>query len=744
MSLNAAVEAIRAEARETDQRRLLVVHGDRDRCVDAAYTVLDSADVDAEDATLLTTREGFRYERLRPKHADRLLGTTREAVVVDAFAEFSPNALGQSVGAVDGGGLYVLLAPPLDEWPDRRDGFDESLAVPPFDLDDVTGRFRTRLVETIRGHPGVAVYDADAAVLERDGLTGGGAPPSEPEPRVPAGTRFPERAYGACLTRDQSRAVRELERLAEPDSAVVIEADRGRGKSSAAGLAAGSLAGEGRDVLVTAPEFGGAAALFDRARALLSEEGNLASGEERRLRTTTGGTVRFHPAADAAAEAADADVAIVDEAAALPVRLLERFLDAPSAAFVTTVHGYEGAGRGFSVRFRDRLRRSGHDGSEIRLEDPIRYARGDPVESWAFRALLLDARPAVDEAVADASPGSARYDVLEREALRSDERLLRETFGLLVLAHYRTEPNDLARLLDAPNVSVRALTHEGNVVSVALLAREGGLERETRESMYEGVRVRGNMVPDVLTSQLRDRRAAAPVGIRVMRIATHHAVRSEGLGSLLLGEIREEFGDDVDYLSTGFGATPELLRFWRRNGYRPVHLATTRNEASGEHSAVMLRPESEAGRALHDRNAARFRDRLVAVLQDALRAVDPDVVRTVLRACAADAAPLPDLSEYEWRVAVGASFGPGLYDASPGPFRRLALAHLLEDRVPLEPRAERLLVRKVLQAHSWEQVAEELEFVSTRQCMRALGEAYRALVTEYGGEVARTERERFD
>ncbi|MFR9705109.1 hypothetical protein ACL00O_21880, partial [Aeromonas sanarellii] len=33
----------------------------------------------------------------------------------------------------------------------------------------------------------------------------------------------------------------------------MIEADRGRGKSSAAGLAAGALALEGEDVLVSAP-----------------------------------------------------------------------------------------------------------------------------------------------------------------------------------------------------------------------------------------------------------------------------------------------------------------------------------------------------------------------------------------------------------------------------------------------------------------------------------------------------------
>ncbi|MFB6086935.1 MAG: GNAT family N-acetyltransferase, partial [Haloarculaceae archaeon] len=182
--------------------------------------------------------------------------------------------------------------------------------------------------------------------------------------------------------------------------------------------------------------------------------------------------------------------------------------------------------------------------------------------------------------------------------LLADEHLLREVFGLLVLAHYRTEPNDLARLLDAPNVSVRALLHEGHVVSVALLAREGDLPADLRASMYEGERVRGNMIPDVLTSQLRDENAGVPAGMRVLRIATHHAARSRGLGSALLDAIRAEFADEVDWLGTGYGATPDLVRFWAANGFRTVHLSTRRNETSGEHSVVMLDPTSDAGQRL--------------------------------------------------------------------------------------------------------------------------------------------------
>ena len=133
--------------------------------------------------------------------------------------------------------------------------------------------------------------------------------------------------------------------------------------------------------------------------------------------------------------------------------------------------------------------------------------------------------------------------------------------GLLVVAHYRTEPTDMLRLLDAPNIVIRALEYDGHIVSVAVLVREGGLDAPLRASMYEGQRVRGNMLPDVLTSQLRDEAAAEPVGYRVMRIATHQAARSRGLGSQLLGECHTEFADRVDWFGVGFGATPRLIDF---------------------------------------------------------------------------------------------------------------------------------------------------------------------------------------
>ena len=740
---------LRREALDTGERRLLVLAGAAERTRERVGDALAAADIDPAATTYVGPGQPLECESIAPDHSHELLGTTRAAVVVDCHERCEPNALGRVAGTVAGGGLLVVLVPPLADWPDRRDRFDETLAVSPFDLDAVTGNLRRWLTETFRAHPGVAIVDVDSNTVEADGLV-------EPAPTLSRlstpdehstgvgenGRVFPERAYEACLTADQREALGLFERLREAETALVVEANRGRGKSSVAGLAAAALALEGNDILVTAPSYRSANELFARAAELLVDDGALVGSDRserpRRLETA-GGTVRFCDPVEAVTLPGDPDRVFVDEAAALPVGLLRSLLAADGLAFTTTIHGYEGTGRGFTVRFREHLAESHHDVTDARLTEPVRYAAGDPVEVWSFRALALDARPPVAQLVEEATPDSVTYRQFSPADLLADESLLREVFGLLVLAHYRTEPNDLARLLDAPNVTVHTLLADGHPVSVALLAREGGLSASTRAEMYEGGTVRGNLLPDLLSSQLRDEAAGAAVGHRVLRIATHEAARSRGLGSLLLERLREHCTGD--WLGVGFGATPRLVAFWRANGLRAVHLATSRDERSGEHSALMLDPLTEQGQTLHDRHARWFCQRLPGTLGDELSTLDPDVVRGVCRAIGVT--PALDLTALEWRLVAGIPHGAATHATAPRAVRRLALRHLVAPEPDtLSAREERLLVTRALQCRAPETVAGELSFPSARTCMRAFGDAVGKLVEVYGTEVAREELRR--
>ncbi len=353
--------ALRAEAQRTNERRVLVLAGDPQLTRERAATALAGTDIPVEETTVLGPEPFVDCERHEQRRAAELLGRTQSAVVVDGHEACRPNALGTAVGAVDGGGLLLLLTPPLEDWPARRDAFDDSLAVPPFHRDQVTGHFRRRLVETIRAHRGIGVVavDGDGDTVEQSGLTDPPPRRRQRAPDPPADHTFAGATYGACHSADQRDAVQALEALAEPGHAVVVEADRGRGKSSAAGLAAANLARDGLDVLVTAPQYRSAGELFARAEALLRDAGGVGRGrpgcrpQRLTVRTATGdeGCIRFEPPSRAVDLPGEPDVVLVDEAAALPVRRLEALLSAPSAAFTTTVHGYEGPAGGSRSAF---------------------------------------------------------------------------------------------------------------------------------------------------------------------------------------------------------------------------------------------------------------------------------------------------------------------------------------------------------------------------------------------------------
>lgn len=726
---------LRDEARETNERRVLVLTGEPDRTREALQKALEALDFDAPGIPYVGTESPDGWQSIRPNRIEQLLGTTQPAVVLDCHERCEPNVLGSVVGAVDGGGLVVLLTPPLDSWPAHRDEFDETLAIPGYDIAAVGSHFRTRLVETLTTHRGIAIVDADTNQLIRDGLT-------DPPPRVgergltiPTDTQFPRQAYERCLTQDQIETLSAFESLQDTGEALVIAANRGRGKSSVAGLAAASLACQGYDILVTAPRPQNVEALFDRVRELgdAFEEGSRETAPDSLTVETEAGKIEYFRPPQACEHVDSFDRVLVDEAAAIGVSQLTALLAAPSIAFTTTIHGYEGTGRGFAVRFRDHLTESEKVVTDKSMTTPIRYAPADPVEVWSFNALALDARPPVDPLVEDATPASVEYRELTPADLLANETLLKQVFGLLVLAHYRTEPNDLARVLDAPNVSVHGLFHDTYPVSVALVAREGNLEEPIRRQMYEGQRVRGHMIPDVLTGQLRDELAGVPTGDRILRITTHSAVRSRGLGSALVDAIRDR--SDADWLGVGYGGTPQLVRFWRTNGFQTVHIGTSRNKRSGEHSLVMIDPLTQAGDELLDRHTEWFIRRLAGTLSDPLSDLDPDVVREATRSLDSQAAL--DLSTLEWKLLVGMPAGAGIFDTAPRPVRTLTLHHLTGDRTELlSPDAERLLVRKALQAQDWETVAKDGPYHGQSSCKRAMGAVIQTLVEQYGTRAA--------
>lgn len=625
-----------AQARSANHRLMLVLSGSAVWTAAAAPSVVAAlTDVPTDSRTLwLTDRHlwgGSRPPGALPLAAGtRLIGSECGLLIYDAWSGFDPDGFGAATGTLRGGGLLLLLAPPLDAWPGLADPQAERIAVWPHRAETVGGRFIGRLAQVLRTHPGCVVLSEGGAATELhrsfDLSEWTSAP--QPNPSLPA-------------TPDQALAIDALLRLARGRARrpLVLTAHRGRGKSAALGIAAARLMGEGQArILITAPRRDACAALFQHAALAWpgARPADGALGDEGRsiVFLPPDAILETHPAAD---------LLLVEEAAGIPAPLLAGLLERyPRVAFATTVHGYEGTGRGFDVRFRATLERRTPGWHGLTLETPIRWSAGDPLEPLVFRALLLDAAPAPSADLADAGPGTCRFERLDRDRLATDEPTLAQVFGLLVLAHYQTRPLDLRMLLDGPNVRVYALRHGELIAATLIAAEEGGMEDpELRRAIFTGDRrPRGHLLAQTLSAHGGLRDAPALRYLRVVRIAVHPAVARRGLGRSMLRRLfREARRDGIDALGTSFGATPELIAFWSANGYRPAQIGTGRNAASGEHALVMLRRTSLPGWTLAHQAEHRLERRLPLLLPGPLRRLDPPVAAALAAAIRAEPPP---------------------------------------------------------------------------------------------------------
>ncbi|MFQ3789466.1 tRNA(Met) cytidine acetyltransferase TmcA [Halomonas sp. A29] len=538
---------------------------------------------------------------LPPGKARTHLGREHDLIVFDAAsagAGFDADAFGALSGTLRAGGLLVLMTPPPDASPSRY-------------MARLLWRL-SRAAEVVRWFPG--------------------KPPLLPRVSACALEAVGDSGDADCLTPDQAEAVRRLVGLRRRRP-LVLTADRGRGKTAALGIACARLMASGQEeVWVTAPRPQAVTALFERLEALRpygQRQGN-------RFVDAQGGRVEFIAPDELGLKVERGEAGgqgsrlLVDEAAAIPAAMLGQWLTAfPRIAFATTVHGYEGSGRGFALRFRKRLERATPDWREFHLAAPVRWAEGDPLERLASDLLLLDAEPSPLPPRVAAPLEAVRWS---RAALAADEATLREVFGLLVQAHYRTTPADLQRLLDEPGLGITTLADHTHTQAVAVCADEGGFAPELAERVARGERrLPGHLLAQSLAAHGGSREALMARLRRVQRIAVNPQRRREGLGRRLLEHEREAAREaGIDLLGASFGAEPELLAFWQALGFRAVRLGLSRETSTGEYAVMVVAPLGPKGELLAESLVERFQRLLPVLLAFELADLDPEVALALL------------------------------------------------------------------------------------------------------------------
>ena len=481
---------------------------------------------------------------------------------------------------------------------------------------------------------------------------------------------------------------------------LVLTANRGRGKSAALGIAAKQLVESGiQKILICAPSKNATLTLFKHAGS--------------------SNNIEFIAPDKLINEKQHCDLLMIDEAAALPVAMLEEITEHYSRlVFATTLHGYEGSGRGFALRFQKRLKEIAPQFRSIHLNQPIRWDSGDPVEQFTLQHLCLTQSqkqtPNYD------AKQNVQLQIISTQQLLADHALLTELFSLLVIAHYQTKPSDLEKLLNDNDLTVLALTQNKQILAVALINSEGCIDKDLAEQIYNGERrLKGHLVAQSLTFHCAQKQAATHKYARIQRIATHPVIQQQGLGKLFLDKITDwATTQQFDHLCASFGATAELLTFWQAKQFSTLRIGSTKDKSSGTHSFIVNLPISEQGKNLHQLIQQQFQLQLTTQLTRQLQHIDSSLVLSLLN-------ELPNNS-YQHPLLVSYCSGNLPYEFAEFHLMTLIINSNLSS---LAKSQQKLTIQKILQNRSWAEICQNNEYTGKKQAQQTLRISIRQLLT---------------
>lgn len=573
-----SIAQLRLQLLASKQRGLLHLQGQRTWCYNWLNEALNElSDIDVlwfgeMDAQTDTSSLKQQLES-RLKQYKKYLGQERDIVVFDVYSGFNPDAFGALTGTIKLGGLCVLLTPDDYIWPTYPDPELSRLCTEPFKISDIKQCYSQRLIGLLSSLPNLIKISEHKQTYPK---------------LLPRNTLE--------LTSEQSRLSKQLQALITADGketcAAIVQADRGRGKSSLLGLLSANLlleANASYKILVTAPLLDSVETLFLHCKTSLENTDIEVNTDLSEIRFSDR-SIRFVAPDKLMLEQPDADLLLVDEAAAIPIQMLKPIVKTyKKAIFSTTVHGYEGTGRGFEYKLKPLLKQQYNRVSEFSLSQPIRWYQDDILEQAVNNLLALNSEIAKAPVLA---PYQIEYRVWQQSELLDNEAKLTEIFALLINAHYRTSPTDLRQILDGPNISIATLEQHNQTLAAALIAREGNLNEVLSELVWQGRRrPRGHLFPQSLLAHSGFKQAGQYSYNRIIRIATHPELQGRGLGSKLLDELETwSTSCGCDFLCTSFGFDQRLFKFWQHAGLSPARLGLKQEASTGEFSILMFKP----------------------------------------------------------------------------------------------------------------------------------------------------------
>ncbi|WP_044413715.1 GNAT family N-acetyltransferase [Thiomicrospira microaerophila] len=508
---------------------------------------------------------------LAPNQLRHQLGQEIPCAVFCAEDGIEADALGIISGMIQAGGILWILIPPVQQWLTQPNPADARFLSYPHSLSATKRRFNQLLYTTLKTH---------AIWFEQHQ-----AAPKTPRPLTCQTTELNElnAELSTELSADQQTGLDAIMHVGfgHAKRPLLIEADRGRGKTSLLGEAAVQLLLQGKQqIVITASRLDQVLSAFRHAENRL-KTANITAKTQPGLVEFEAKKFEFRAPDDLAFNSDNTpfDVLMIDEAAHLPVALLQQLVTRyPRVVLSTTLHGYEGSGRGFSLKFKPFLDQQFKTWHRVSLQQPIRWNDQDPLEAMINQALLLDA---------DIDPleihSTEKRTIKQLDLLNLTPDQLKPIFGLLVQAHYQTSPADLQQYLSAPDLYLYVAYQGQACVGVLLITREGALHGIPRQR-----RVKGHLVPQLLRQVSGEETLMSLKAERVMRLAVHPDCQRQGFGTQLIQNWLAS--SQADYACASFGVSQDLYPFWRKLGFHSAHLGAKRDKASGTHNLIMLKP----------------------------------------------------------------------------------------------------------------------------------------------------------
>ena len=643
-------------------------------------------DENAFDLFISTVEIKFCYYH----ETQRILGSTFGMLILQDFEAITPNLLCRTIETVQGGGIIIFLFSNMTSLKqlytismDVHDRYRTETNK------DIEPRFNERFILSLSSCVNCLCVDDELNLLpitsHMKNMIKENKEINENEDDIFISKREKElndlkksminknpigQLISLCKTIDQAKCIMcmvDIISERNPKNTISITSGRGRGKSSSMGLAVSSAIVYGySNIIVTAPSPENLKTFFEfvikglnqlnfiEHKDYIIQEGigdfkgvivNITINKNHKQ------VIRYISPSDILIFQM-AEIVIIDEAAAIPLNIVNRIMPDCLTFMASTIQGYEGTGRSLSLKLIDNLRNNqdninGRILKEITLNQAIRYADNDPIENWLNNLLILDATNIEDFEESIADPKKLELYYVNRDTLfsyhKASEAFLRKIMSLFVSSHYKNSPNDLQLLSDAPAHKIFVLCNKINKESKSLpdiycaiqICEEGGISKDIiLNNSKRGMKPSGDLIPWTISEYYQDSEFGHLTGIRIVRIACHPDYQRMGYGSRALELLSQYYegkfikidndeemkSDDNDndnnekkkkklkpllskledvkpnfiyYLGTSFGLTKNLYNFWNKNGYKPLYLALASNDITGEHSCIMLKPIRE-------------------------------------------------------------------------------------------------------------------------------------------------------